>query len=146
MKLMTQEDWKEIKHFSPNENWGDWTKMAKNLFLALDKFREYVGHPVYVNCGYATNGHTNKSYHYKGMAVDIHVKNVNVIDQFLAAERIDEFNGIGLYPDWRNPGLHLDIRPKNQKFEKDSRWLAIRLNGKQTYIALNSVNIKKFCL
>jgi len=141
---MTLEDWNKIKHFSPNENWGDWTRMYLSLFMALDKLRNLCGKPVYVNCGYATSGHSPRSYHYKGMAADIHIKNMNVLDQFLFAEKIDEFNGIGIYPDWHNPGLHVDIRPHAKRFEKDSRWMGINVDGKQIYISLTSENIKKF--
>lgn len=143
--LMTENDWNNIKYFSPHENWGDWTKIYKKLIYTLDKFREYLGKPIIINCGYSTTGHTSKSFHYKGMAVDIHIKNMHVVDQFLAAERFDEFNGIGLYPNWHNPGLHLDIRPKTAKKNYDARWLGIIKNGKMTYVSLSWKNIIKYC-
>jgi len=145
MVLMTKEDWKDIKHFSPNENWGDWTKIAKELIFALDALRDYMGIPIYINCGYATSGHSPNSYHYKGMAVDVHCS-LSALDFFLKAERFNKFNGIGIYPDWYKPGLHLDIRPKENNFDYDARWLGVKSNsGKQMYIGLTAENIYNRC-
>jgi len=144
--LMKPNDWKSLQFFTVNENWGDPSKMHSLLLYTLDAFRKYVGLPVHINCGYSNSGHVTKSMHYVGKAVDLHIKGLNVVDQFLAAERFDAFNGIGLYPHWNNPGLHLDIRPKHTRFDKDSRWMAINKNGKQVYIELNAENIKKYCL
>jgi len=45
-----------------------------------------------------------------------------VVDQFLVASRFDGFNGIGVYPWWKNKGLHLDDRPHSTKLQEDSRW------------------------
>ena len=54
--------------------------------------------------------------------MDLHIKGMNLIDQFLAASRFDAFNGIGVYLCWNSPGLHLDTRKKIDKLGYDARW------------------------
>ena len=136
---MDDKSWEQIKHFNKNEAWGDWTKMYKELFFKLDAFRELIGCPVTINCGWSKSGHSYKnSKHYLGMAVDLHVKGIPVMDQFLAASRLGL--SIGVYGDWKSPGIHVDIRPG-----KKALWLAFNLKVekgfKQCYTSLDSVNI-----
>lgn len=127
---MKPNDWKLLKYFSINENWGDPNKMDPVLMFTLDEFRHFVNKPIVVHCGWEASGHSENSLHYQGKAVDIHVEGMHVLDQYLAAERFDSFNGIGIYgPDvWKNPGLHLDTRPLIKKIAADSRW-ACRMLG-----------------
>jgi len=40
---MTKEQWKQIKYFSPDENWGDPYKMDFELLKRLDALREFNG-------------------------------------------------------------------------------------------------------
>ena len=35
--LMTWDDWNRVIHFTPNENWGDWTKIEKNVIFGINK-------------------------------------------------------------------------------------------------------------
>lgn len=109
MPKATEETYRKLRHFSIKENWGDPFKMEEDILFRLDDFRHYVGKPVIVHCGYGTDGHVENSQHYVGKAVDIHVVNMELIDQYLAAERFG-FTGLGLYPFWTNPGMHLDLR------------------------------------
>ena len=113
--------WKTIKHFKPYgpDNFGDPYRISRLTVFTLDKFRDYVGKPIHVHCGYEKR--KKGGWHPKGYAVDIHVEGMHVVDQYLAAERFDAFNGIGVYPNWHNPGLHLDTRP-HDKTEFDARW------------------------
>ncbi len=121
MIKMTQKDWDELKPiFSINENWGDPFKMSIILITTLYNLRRFVNKPIHIHCGYEKRG--TGGLHPRGMAVDFHIKDMHVIDQFIAASRFDEFNGIGLYSWWNNPGLHVDVRTKSQKYFEDSRW------------------------
>lgn len=106
---MKESDWERITHFSPKENWGDPQKMSFVLIRMLDEMRERSGSPIIIHEGYATSGHSPNSYHYQGRAVDFHIQEMDLLDQYLWAERL-EFRGIGVYPYWNNPGLHVDIR------------------------------------
>ena len=106
-------DWKQIKHFK-KEEFGDGDKMHIRLVNRLDSFADELKHPVIVTSGYAMGGHVSNSYHYKGMAADIIVPAVPLLDLYLFADKFG-WNGLGIYPFWkykgiRTGGLHLDIR------------------------------------
>lgn len=104
---MTPNQWKKIKYFNQNENWGDPEKISFQLVQALDRLRDFIGFPINIHCGYEDRG--NESYHCLGMAVDCHATNMSLYNFYTAASRF-EFSGIGVYPWWNNPGLHLDVR------------------------------------
>lgn len=109
---MQEIDWKKVKYFSKEENWGDWTKMNTELILGLDCLRDFIGKPINIHCGYEER--TGLSYHNYGKAIDCSCKDMNVVDFFLAASRFTVFTGIGIYPYWNKPGFHLDVRPLNK--------------------------------
>lgn len=125
--LMDENDWESVKpFFRREENWGDPSKIHRELVFGLYLLRKFVGRPVVILCAYETKGHTGR-YHSMGMAADICIKGMNAVDQFIAASRFDVFNGIGVYPHWRpQGGLHLDIRPKAGSSDADARWLRDR--------------------
>lgn len=106
---MTHDEWRELIWFSSAEDWEDADKMSFELLVKLDALRCYIGHPIIIHCGYASKGHSKNSMHYTGQAVDIHIVDISIVEAWLAAERFD-FGGIGVYPRWGNPGLHLDVR------------------------------------
>jgi hypothetical protein len=124
--LMTLEDWNRVKHFNPDENWGDWTKLEKNVIFLLDRMREDIGRPIKIHCAYDSGGHSTQSQHYLGRAVDYHIKNTPLLEQYLLAERYG-WRGIGLYTDWNNPGLHSDLRRSSDDYDdltlyRGARW------------------------
>jgi len=133
---MTDEQWKSIKYFSPRENWGDPKKVSYTLVKLLDDLRSYIGHPIYVLCG--TQGkHTKHSYHYVGKAADVYCDEIDLLDFYLASERFS-FGGIGVYPNWAHPGLHLDVR----RTKVGARW---GFDGKR-YVPLDKrFIIEYFC-
>jgi len=109
---MTDEQWKKIKYFSPRENWGNPEKMDFSLLEKLDLLRDTIGVPIFINKAWADRAkreHAPRSLHYEGKAVDCCAPKISLLEFFLFALRFD-FGGIGLYPFWNRPGLHLDIR------------------------------------
>lgn len=102
-------DWATIRHFRAHE-WGDWPRVDPRLIYALDDLRDLLGKPIVIHEAYANGGHAEHSEHYRGMAADCHAEGVELVDFFLCASRFAIFRGIGLYPYWRQRGLHLDIR------------------------------------
>ncbi len=112
--MINKEEWKEIKHFSPDENWGDPYAMDHELVKTLDRFREFIGCSIQINSG--NNGvHSDESFHYiksGSCAVDVQVKDYpnSVIDLLFTIMRFP-FTGIGYYPHWKRDGFHLDTRP-----------------------------------
>jgi len=103
--------WDRIKYFTPEEMGAedmDFVLMNKlNIFAAL------IRYPVIIHCGYETSGHAPDSYHYRKMAADFHVKDHPNYDKQFRILMDLRFNGIGWYPEWNNPGWHVDVRPEN---------------------------------
>ena len=119
--------WNELKHFEITENWGEPDKMNGALLLLLDTIRDIYDESFVVHYGYATSGHCAHSQHYIGNAVDFHIDSVysfktqidkmlNIFDILQVSDRV----GFGIYPNWNNPGFHLDLEGKK------ARWGRIR--------------------
>jgi len=112
---MKPEEWNEIKHFKPDEfDYPDFIDF--NSLSMLDSMREKEKKIIIINSDFAFTGHSDNSMHYKGKAFDIVIKDKNtkeplpIIEQFLIAIRYF-WTGIGFYPFWKVPGLHVDTRP-----------------------------------
>jgi len=114
---MASQMWNGIKDFTPEE-FGT-VDMNGILIYTLQKMRTYINRRIFVHCGFEFRD--TGGYHPLKMAADIHIEDLHVVDQYLIAEKFDAFNGIGVYPFWGSPGLHLDTRP-NPKTNIDSRW------------------------
>jgi len=90
------------------------------LLKKLIELRGIIERPVYITSGYRCpeyNHHVGgvvNSYHLIGLAADIKVKDISLIDLLGHAEEID-FTGIGFYE--KKNFLHLDVRPT-----KRTRW------------------------
>lgn len=135
---MTPDDWKKIRYFTPAEKWGDPQKMDFNLIYNLDRLRRYLKRPIIIHCGYETR--EKGGYHPQGKAVDCHIEGLHVIEMYAAASRF-RFGGIGVYPWWNNPGLHLDTRPV-PKGESRAIWGSL---SKGIYVAFDT-DFLRFCL
>lgn len=106
---MTPADWRQINYFTVNENWGDPLQMDRRLIFELDIFRAYIKRRIVIHCGYELRKPRIGGQHQIGTAVDLHIEDMSLFDQFIAALRFG-FVGIGVYPLWKHPGLHLDMR------------------------------------
>ena len=90
------------------------------LLLKLVALRDVLERPVSITSGYRCSSYNRKvvgvgnSYHCIGLAADIQVKDINLIELLGYVEEID-FAGIGFYE--KKNFLHLDIRPT-----KRTRW------------------------
>ena len=120
---MSPVDWGTVKHFMPFDTtdvWGNPFKVKKRLVITLEEIRRHVNRPVHVHCAYQQRD--KPSWHSNGRAADIHIEGFNVLEQFVVVTRWDVINGIGVYPWWRNPGLHIDLRPRGLRHSYDARW------------------------
>ena len=116
-----------VKHFTRDEKndqgkicWGDPEEINPHLIYLLDQMRDFAGRPFRINCG--TQGvHSPTSRHYSGDAIDGYFPGLTIREQFIIAIRFP-FTGIGLYPYWNNPGLHLDIRQLQIQLHKAMWW------------------------
>ena len=90
------------------------------LLEKLEKLRKIMERPIHITSGYRCFAYNRKvggvanSYHCIGLAADIKVKDINLIELLGYAVEID-FAGIGFYE--KKNFLHLDVRPT-----KRTRW------------------------
>ena len=90
------------------------------LLGKLVELRNIMERPVYITSGYRCFEYNQKvggvknSYHRIGLAADIKVRDISLIELLEICENID-FTGIGFYE--KKNFLHLDVRPT-----KRSRW------------------------
>lgn len=127
-------DWDKIKYFKKAEFGLDADKMSSQLIFALDHLRHIVCRPIKITSAYRAVD--KGSTHNAGLAADIIIQGLSVIDQYLVAEKLGLFTGIGIYP--TRGGLHLDVR-KLKKGELGKRWIR---DYKNDYIALNAENLR----
>jgi len=117
---MTEHDISQLKNFSLNERdikgreiFRDAFIISADLMMMTDDMVTFAKqqHPgAYclvhdINLG----KHSRGSCHYDGKAIDLHIEGMMLGHMARIAMRYF-FGGIGLYPDWNTPGLHLDIR------------------------------------
>lgn len=100
------------KFFRPAE-FVNYEGMDEELLRTLDKLRECVRRPIYISESnpqpHADTQHMEHSLHWVGRAVDCHASDLPLWEFFLAATRLPLFTGIGVYPYWHSPGLHLEV-------------------------------------
>ena len=53
--------------------------------------------------------HSRDSLHNIGKAIDGHFRGINLFQASMILLKMN-FNGLGIYPDWKNKGIHADIR------------------------------------
>ena len=83
----------------------------KKLQHICSKAKRRRGWQHRINSDYRSYG---SGQHTRGTAVDIvfykkALGDVSVVKQYLFALRF-EFNGVGIYPHWMTPGIHIDTR------------------------------------
>jgi hypothetical protein len=115
--------WKHIRHFNRAEKWGDPNKINGFLLLTMDALRDIWQSPFVIHCAYDLSGHSANSQHYLGNACDFHIEDgepfnlqVAVMARFLEKFQVADRVGLGIYPDWRNPGFHLDVRGQKARW------------------------------
>ena len=114
--------WNILDGFNKYEKWGDPAQMNGMVILLLDAIRKQfrridMAARFIIHAGYATSGHSPNSQHYVGNAVDFHIDtkvkySLQVHDMLgiLRGLQVHDRVGLGIYPDWANPGFHLDVR------------------------------------
>ena len=112
-------EWKDIKHFAAQDfkdhygvNKGE--DMNMEVVGRLDSLRDWIKCPIQVTAGYDSKGHSEMSYHYRGLAVDIIICSLMRLREQWTYIRTAGFEGIGIYPNWKykiySGGFHLDLR------------------------------------
>ena len=122
-------DWEKVRYFKRHE-FHDADKLNPLLIYSLDALRHAAGKPIKINSDYRPG---DPGQHGLGKAADIVISGFSVVDQFLIAEKTRLFSGIGIYPYWNSPGIHVDIRTL-KPHEPGARWAR---NEKGVYVSLD---------
>jgi len=114
--------WPQIKrYFSQDENWGSIGFMDVRLLWNLYQIRDELARGFNINCAFEKTGHSSKSTHGLGMAVDFYVTRTDPQELYnLYCFFLNNwYGGVGLYPYWNKPGFHLDIGPNYRTWTRD---------------------------
>ena len=103
-------NWSEVRYFKKDEWREDPNKVSSLLVRVLDEVREKADVPIVIHQAYSKSGHSEHSYHYKGMAVDFHFTKGDFREHFELLCELEEIGAIGWYPFWNHPGWHIDVR------------------------------------
>jgi hypothetical protein len=122
MNIWTRMD----RYFNKKEAWGRPEKMSGLLLMTLYQIRVCSDWKIIIHCG--TQGkHCANSYHYKGLAVDFHFippPGITLYEQtqnmlaFFSDMQLQDSVGLGVYPEWNNPGFHFDVRGSRARWGK----------------------------
>ena len=129
--------WENIRFFKPEEFGHNVEKMDIVAIYTLDDMRFIEAEKrriegkepiiITINEAWAERPSNPTSMHPQGKAIDCVIRNAKtkkplpIIEQFLIAIHYS-WTGIGFYPFWKDPGLHLDIRPPYRLFRKTTWW------------------------
>lgn len=142
-----------LRYFSASEFGAYWPLMNVELLAKLDAFREALGYPVAISQaagaigrpiiggGQAESG-AEKSWHNYAihgeiMAIDVHPlppggATADERQRWYNVAKQVGFTGIGIYPDWNRPGMHLDVRT-DRTASNPATWAGVSRGGKQIY-------------
>ncbi len=125
--MIRQKQWKQIKHFKPNEAFGNLNLFKFKVLKLLDQQTEfaknilYSDRKIYCIVHSGTQGiHSKDSQHYKGWAVDVHYTNMSLFEQVMLS-LLFPWSAIGFYPTWNSQGVHLDLRIQKW-YERKAMW------------------------
>ena len=130
---MTDNSISDIITFDWPDHCGDIHKMNGALLLCVEAMQNqlsYNNQRIVMHAGYAETGHAKGSEHYKGNAVDFHIEGLSTekafdfVQDVLVLLQIINRCGLGFYPQWNNPGFHLDLNGRKKRWG----WL----NGQMT--------------
>lgn len=121
--------WDKVRFFTKEEWKQNPDRVSKKLVLTVDdlRYRASLINPrttCIIHEAWASSGHAPKSYHYTGLAVDLHFTHLDIMDQWGILSSCRAIGGLGYYPDWNNPGWHIDLRPVQYRLT----WLCHRHN------------------
>lgn len=95
--------------------------LDERLLEVLDKIREAIGEPLYIESGYRCRSHNEEvggvadSQHIHGRAADVYADGASVLKIAALAEEAGA-DGIGLYDDF----VHIDTRGSHARWCGDS--------------------------
>ena len=148
---MKREDFNQLTYFriSEKNHKGNFIFNAETLkntdiksLLFLDRLRDFIKFPIIIHCTYQDGGHSKYSQHYKkpSSAVDFHIETkmpfiqqIKIVLAMIENLDFENITGLGIYPDWKHKGFHLDFRGSA------ARWGAMNTDGEQKYFSFNYI-------
>jgi len=122
--------WDKLRYFNESENWGDAKKINGALLLVADELRHNIDRPIIILNAYSVDGHSDKSQHYTGNAIDFRISGMPFFDAYrktieiLKGLQILDRVGFGVYPDTKF--FHLDLRGEKARWSRiDGEYLGI---------------------
>ncbi len=121
---MTEEEWRRIKRFNPDKNWGDPHKMDYGFIFLLDKLSAHLNIPIIISRGYyvrVADKSPSRSdfYHSSGMACDLVFPQCDFTDTLLRVLKLWWFGGIGIHRSNGACELHLDAGDREAWWEDE---------------------------
>jgi len=125
--------WTPLRYFQEDEFMPGAEKSSKEIRFLIDDIRQASTDiakdkkdvSCIIHCCWAAKGHSAKSYHYTGQAIDFHITGVPLILQYTILTSFRGIGALGFYPYWHHPGWHLDIRPNDRRLE----WLCTKIQS-----------------
>lgn len=141
MAKTVEQKFRKIRHFKPHE-FDAPERLDDDSLILLDEMRHEEAKTrdifIVVNADFALTGHSANSRHAFGDAYDLSIKDgktrkpLPVMDQFRIASNYT-WGGIGIYPFWNSPGIHVDRRPWSV-FRRRATWYR---NAAGEYLSIN---------
>lgn len=129
MAKTVEQKFRKIRHFKPEE-FDAPERLDDDSLILLDAMRHEEAKRrdiiIVVHADFAITGHSAGSRHAFGDAYDISIKDLEsgkplpIMVQFRIASSYT-WGGIGIYPFWNNPGIHIDRRPWSV-FKRRATW------------------------
>jgi hypothetical protein len=131
------EDWNDLKYFGLDEltpwetpAFPEPQRMNLALMLLMDRLRGNIGLPIHVHYSYEAR---DGGQHPKGRAIDCSCPDLGDPWLFWREAIKLPFEGIGVYENWNNKGLHLDVGRFASPLSPTLFWWTEVVDGKQVY-------------
>jgi len=148
---MDKIDWCLATNFKETEAWGVPAYMDHRIIWLMQNIRSVLPTNCWIKVhkGYSEPGthDAKKSKHYDNpcTATDYHVVGCDVLEaeahimKYLHNSGMIDFVGIGIYPQWINPGFHTDVRGVRASWSKiDGEYVGYKLGLEHIRKQLNN--------
>lgn len=125
-------------------------RISLGLVGVIEAMRAKINKRIEIVTGFYCSDCRDKQYgikrdfHHQGVAADIKVKDMSVVDLFLIAETFPEIKGLGINFD--DEHVHIDTRKEDERqtwVEINNEWILITEENREKYIPTSSVNDEK---
>jgi len=115
--------WACADKLNKEDAWGDWRQIQPELLFVMQKIAEVIPGSIKIHSAYKETSNHSGLMH-KGRGVEFHAIGCSILEankeiiKMMRRTGLIELCGIGIYPDWVNPGFKIDIRGKRAAWAK----------------------------